>query len=270
MQDPSDMPHVRFAVVGDRRNGIDRLSLFGTLDDATIPLLETEVDDVAHAGGAIVLDLHHLETVDGTPSARSRTWAVARGDADGLLFLVNVPEPVRDRSSGTEPATSSARTSPTSSPPATATGSRSRFHPSRASARASSRSGSWRTRRDRLAGAGGAQRDAVPRDQRVDRRRQRDIRACRRIRSSANAATRRVASTITLTHVEYEERARARDLLRDRHRSREPGSGRHGLGAARGSRSSGSCPACRRGSRAHRIPGEPRSTPEGTGKGWGR
>jgi anti-anti-sigma regulatory factor len=97
MQDPSDMPHVRFAVVGDRRNGIDRLSLFGTLDEGTIPLLETEVDDVAHAGGAIVLDLHHLEAVDATAVSTLEDLGYRSDDADRLLFLVNVPEPVRDR-----------------------------------------------------------------------------------------------------------------------------------------------------------------------------
>ena len=96
MQDPRDMPHVRFAVVGDRRNGIDRLSLFGTLDEETIPLLEIEVDDVAHPGSAIVLD-HHLDTVDGTAVRTLEDLGRRPGEADRLLFLVNVPEPVRDR-----------------------------------------------------------------------------------------------------------------------------------------------------------------------------
>ena len=97
MQDLRDMPHVRFAVVGDRRNGIDRLSLFGTLDEETIPVLETEVGDVAHPGGAIVLDLHHLDTVDATAVRTLEDLGRRSGDTDRLLFLVNVPEPVRDR-----------------------------------------------------------------------------------------------------------------------------------------------------------------------------
>ena len=78
MQDPSDMPHVRFAVVGDRRNGIDRLSLFGTLDEGTVPLLETEVDDVGHSAvRSSSISTTSIRST-GPPSARSRTWAAAR------------------------------------------------------------------------------------------------------------------------------------------------------------------------------------------------
>jgi hypothetical protein len=73
VQNPTVEPDgVRFAVVGDRRTGVDRLSLIGTLDRDAVVLLESEVDGVAHAGGAVVLGL--LNPVSGqrqhTPGSR--------------------------------------------------------------------------------------------------------------------------------------------------------------------------------------------------------
>lgn len=64
MQNTKTAPESLFAVRGDRRNGIDRLSMLGELSRSTVPLLERELDDVAHAGGAVVLDLGALESVD--------------------------------------------------------------------------------------------------------------------------------------------------------------------------------------------------------------
>jgi hypothetical protein len=64
VQNAIDTPHVHFAVVGDRRNGVERLSLIGTLDRSTVEILEREIDDVSRSDGAIVLDLHNLDAVD--------------------------------------------------------------------------------------------------------------------------------------------------------------------------------------------------------------
>jgi anti-anti-sigma regulatory factor len=89
-------PHVHFAVLGDRRNGIDRLSLLGTLDRSTIPLLENEVAEVSHTDGALILDLHNLDAVDldavHALQAMSRRAAVA----GSLLFIVHSRESVRE------------------------------------------------------------------------------------------------------------------------------------------------------------------------------
>jgi anti-anti-sigma factor len=52
------------AVRCERRNGIDRLSITGELDIFTAQILQREIDDVAHAGGALILDLRDLRFVD--------------------------------------------------------------------------------------------------------------------------------------------------------------------------------------------------------------
>jgi anti-anti-sigma regulatory factor len=93
LQNTVEPDGVRFAVVGDRRNGVDRLSLIGTLDCDTVALLESEVDGVAHAGGAVVLDLLNLVSVD--LDAVRVLEAMTRRAAEGgcLLFLVHCREP---------------------------------------------------------------------------------------------------------------------------------------------------------------------------------
>ena len=63
MQKAIEAPHVHFAVLGDRGNGVDRLSLIGTLDRSTLTLLEDEVATVSHVDRALVLDLHNLVEV---------------------------------------------------------------------------------------------------------------------------------------------------------------------------------------------------------------
>ena len=60
MQHPIEVPEAPFAVHGHRRNGVVRLSLVGTLDRRTVSKLEIWLDDIAHAGGASVLDLHRI------------------------------------------------------------------------------------------------------------------------------------------------------------------------------------------------------------------
>jgi hypothetical protein len=69
VQKAIEAPHVPFAVLGDRRNGLDRLPLIGTLDRSTLTLLEDEVATVSHADGALVLDLHNLVDLSADVSA---------------------------------------------------------------------------------------------------------------------------------------------------------------------------------------------------------
>ena len=94
MQNPTVEPEgVRFAVVGDRRNGVDRLSLIGTLDRDTVSLLESEVDGVAHAGGAVVLDLLNLASVDRAAVFALEAMARVAARRGWLLFLVHCRQP---------------------------------------------------------------------------------------------------------------------------------------------------------------------------------
>ena len=95
MQNAIDVPHVHFAMLGDRRNGVERLSLIGTLDGSTVRLLEREVDDVSHADGAVVLDLHNLDLVD-IDAVRSLEAIARRAVDEGwFLFIVHCSAPVR-------------------------------------------------------------------------------------------------------------------------------------------------------------------------------
>lgn len=96
MQNAIDAPEVHFAVLGDRRNGVERLSLIGTLDRSTVPLLEQEVDDVSHADGAVVLDLHNLDAVDADAVRALEAMVRRAADGDCLLFIVHGREPVRE------------------------------------------------------------------------------------------------------------------------------------------------------------------------------
>ena len=96
MQNAFDAPHVHFAVLGDRRNGVERLSLIGTLDRSTVGMLEREVDDVSHVDGAVVLDLANLDVVD-IDGIRSLE-AIARRAVDErwFLFIVHSRDAVRE------------------------------------------------------------------------------------------------------------------------------------------------------------------------------
>ena len=97
MQNPTIEPDdVRFAVVGDRRNGVDRLSLIGTLDRDSVVLLESEVDGVAHPDGAVVLDLLNLASVDLDAVSALESMARRAKDRGSLLFLVHARDHVRE------------------------------------------------------------------------------------------------------------------------------------------------------------------------------
>jgi anti-anti-sigma regulatory factor len=95
VQHPIDVAEAPFAVHGHRRNGVDRLSLFGALDGRAVSKLESALDDIAHAGGALLIDLRHLDSVD--IRAVRALEEIARCAAEGgwLLFIVNVQPPVQ-------------------------------------------------------------------------------------------------------------------------------------------------------------------------------
>jgi anti-anti-sigma regulatory factor len=96
VQHPIDVAEVPFAVVGHRRNGVDRLSLLGALNDRTVSLLESVLDEIAHPGGATVLDLHHLDSVDMDAVHVLEEIGRRAGDDGRLFFIVNVRDPVRE------------------------------------------------------------------------------------------------------------------------------------------------------------------------------
>lgn len=95
MQNTTEAPQVRFAVLSDRRNGVERLSLIGTLDGSTVALLEDEVSAVSHAGGALVLDLHNLDTVEIDAVRALEAIAKRAADEGWFLFIVHCRRPVR-------------------------------------------------------------------------------------------------------------------------------------------------------------------------------
>jgi anti-anti-sigma regulatory factor len=84
-----------FALYGDRRNGVDRLTLIGTLDRTTFPLLEDEVTGLSHAGGALIVDLQNLETVEIDAVLALQAMAQRAFDDGWSLFIVHSREPVR-------------------------------------------------------------------------------------------------------------------------------------------------------------------------------
>jgi anti-anti-sigma factor len=95
VQNPVDTPAVGFAVRGDRRNGIDRLSLVGELDRDNLSTFEHELEAVAHAGGALVIDLRELEAVDSDGVRALEATAQHAGQDGWWLFIVNSRDPVR-------------------------------------------------------------------------------------------------------------------------------------------------------------------------------
>lgn len=96
MQNAVVAPQVHFAVLGDRRNGVERLSLFGTLDRSTVLMLEREVDEVSHADGAVVLDLQNLDAVEIDAVRALQAMALSAADGGWLLFIVHSRESVRE------------------------------------------------------------------------------------------------------------------------------------------------------------------------------
>ena len=96
MQNPIDEPEAHFSVRGDRRNGVDRLTLVGELDRSSVPMLEGELEHVAHAGGALIIDLRDLDTVDEAGVLALEATAQHAGQYGWWLFIVNCRGLVRD------------------------------------------------------------------------------------------------------------------------------------------------------------------------------
>jgi anti-anti-sigma factor len=89
VQQPKADLDTRFAVLATRRNGIDRLSLIGELDRSTVLILESELVSVAHPGGAIVLDLGDLTSIDAWGLRTLERVAQRAGGNRGRLSIVN-------------------------------------------------------------------------------------------------------------------------------------------------------------------------------------
>jgi anti-anti-sigma regulatory factor len=100
VQTAAEAPHVHFAVLADRRNGVDRLTLIGTLDRSGQLLLEREVAELAHAGGALVLDLHNLVVVALDAVRSIRAMARRAKEAGWSLFIVHTRQSVREAFEG--------------------------------------------------------------------------------------------------------------------------------------------------------------------------
>jgi anti-anti-sigma factor len=96
VQNRIDTPESRFAVRGDRRNGVDRLSLVGELDRDNLSTFEHELEAVAHAGGALIIDLRELDSVDGDGVHALERTAMQAGQDGWWLFIVNSRSLVRD------------------------------------------------------------------------------------------------------------------------------------------------------------------------------
>jgi len=95
VQNRIDTPESRFVVRGDRRNGVDRLSLIGELDRDTVSTLEDELEGVAHVGGALIIDLRELEAVDPDGVRALEATAQHAGQDGWWLFIVNSRDHVR-------------------------------------------------------------------------------------------------------------------------------------------------------------------------------
>jgi anti-anti-sigma regulatory factor len=88
VQQPIDLNETRFFVRGGRRNGIDRLFLIGDLDRSSVLLFESELAAVAHEGGAVVIDLRDLTSVDAWGLHALERAAARRACPDSLRFAI--------------------------------------------------------------------------------------------------------------------------------------------------------------------------------------
>ena len=95
MQNRIDTPESRFIVRGDRRNGVDRLSLVGELDRDNVSTFEDKLEGVAHVGGALIIDLRDLEAVDPDGVRALEATAQHAGQDGWWLFIVNSRDQVR-------------------------------------------------------------------------------------------------------------------------------------------------------------------------------
>jgi anti-anti-sigma factor len=92
---PHTLPTTGFALRGDRRTGIVRLYVSGTLDTSTAPILEREILAVVGPGGALILDLEDVIGIDRSGSSLLlRTGERADRDA-WRLSIVHFNDAVR-------------------------------------------------------------------------------------------------------------------------------------------------------------------------------
>jgi anti-anti-sigma regulatory factor len=97
VSNPRSTADVRFAVSRSRRNGIDRLSLVGALDRASVLTLEDELNSLTGTGGALVIDLRDLTSIDrwGLHTIE-RIARRSNGDDPHVFIVVDVNAPVAD------------------------------------------------------------------------------------------------------------------------------------------------------------------------------
>jgi anti-anti-sigma regulatory factor len=89
LQQSTAVDETRFAVRASRRNGIDRLFLIGELDRTSVLVLERELLGVAHAGGAVILDLRDLTTIDRWGLRTLERAAQRAGPSAWRLSIIN-------------------------------------------------------------------------------------------------------------------------------------------------------------------------------------
>ena len=94
MSNPRSAADVQLSVRHSRRNGIDRLSLVGALDHASILMLEDELNTLAHAGGALVIDLRGLTSIDRWGLHAIERTARRSNQEQPHLYIVNAHGPV--------------------------------------------------------------------------------------------------------------------------------------------------------------------------------
>src|SRR6266576_7056115 len=95
VQDPRFAHDPTFAMRGDRRIGIVRLFVSGTLDALTAATFGRALDAVVHPGGALILDLGDVIAIDGSGLAALERVAL-RADRDAWrLSIVNSNDAVR-------------------------------------------------------------------------------------------------------------------------------------------------------------------------------
>jgi len=93
---PGSAPDLGFAITRSRRNGIDRLCLAGALDHSSVLLLEGELNAVDREGGALVLDLGALVSIDRWGLHTLERVARRSDPCASQLFIVNGQGPVVD------------------------------------------------------------------------------------------------------------------------------------------------------------------------------
>ena len=96
MLNPGSAPDLGFAITRSRRNGIDRLCLAGALDHSSVLLLEGELNAVDREGGALVLDLGALVSIDRWGLHTLERVARRSDPCASQLFIVNGQGPVVD------------------------------------------------------------------------------------------------------------------------------------------------------------------------------